>query len=239
MSGRAAGRHSARTGEGTGGEDFLKSKTVDPDSPEGHKLGMSKRVQGYPSPIPGGRDHILNPQTFRQQPEAPAPADFTDLPDQNAHGVPPETHSGTTRGQMMRGKLAERRGPDQYYQDAPTPVRPIPVWVVENQDRAAVFRSSTSRHLTVPANNASDPIPLCGRDPDRAQLLLLNEDPANAIRFSESPAELLGGAGALLPAGMGSYLRLITQETLYAISATGTAATLSMIQIFDQQGSGL
>lgn len=235
MSGRAKGRHTPRTTDGNQDTGFLKSKKVDPDSPEGHKLGMSKRVQGAPSPIPGGRNHILNAQTFRQQPEAPAPADFTDQPDQNAHGVAPSSHTGATRAQIMRGKLAEQF-PDTYYAEPVAPVRPIPVYMVESGDKERAFRSASPRHVVVPANTG-DPIILCGRDADRVQVMLLNEDASNAIRFAESPADLTGGGGGLLPAPMGSYLRLPTQDSLYAISATGTAATISVIQVFDQAGS--
>lgn len=236
--GRASGRkHAPRTDVGNPDEGLLKARAVDPDSPEGHKLGMSKRVQGAPSPIPGGRDHILNAPTYRQRPEAPAPADFTDQPDQNAHGVPPATHSGTTRAQIMRGKNANQTA-DQYYTEVTAPVRPIPVFVVENRDQGAVYRTAAPRRTTVPANTA-DPMPLCGRDPQRVQILLLNEDPANGIRFAQNLSDLNDGGGGLLPAGMGSYLRLTTQDMLYAISATGSAATMSIIQVWDTQGSGI
>lgn len=242
QSGRARGRHTARTGEGNGDELFLKGTRaaagVDPDSLEGHKLGISKRVQGAPSPIPGGKDHILNAPTFRQRPEAANPADFPDTPDQNAHGVPPASHNGRTRAQAMRGKGA-RDTPDQYYADPPpAPVRPIPVIVVPSERAGVSYRTAAPRRTTVPANTL-DPIVLCGRDPDRVQVLLLNEDPANAVRFAATPADLTGGEGSLLPAGMGSYLRLPTQESLYALSATGTAATVSVIQIWETGGSGL
>lgn len=243
MSGRAAGRHAPRQDDGNHDESFLKQPVapglpeVDPDSFEGHKLGMSKRVQGAPSPIPGGKDHIINPQTFRQRPEAPAPSDFTDQPDQNAHGVPPSTHTGATRAQIMRGKLAAKRGDDQYYTEPSTPVRPIPVVVVESLADAAVYRAAVPRLLKAPA--AADPFPICGLDPDRVQVLLLNEDPANGVRFATTPADLAGGGGGLLPAGMSSYLRLPTQDHLYGYSPTGSAVTISVIQVFEHKGTGL
>lgn len=240
MSGRARGKHSARTGQGNQDEDYLKNlpEQVDPDSLEGHKLGMSKRVQGAPSPIPAGYNHIQNAQTIRQKPEAPDPADFTDQPYQNAHGVPPSSHNGATRAQIMRGRLAEQRGDDQYYTETPTPVRPIPVYVVEQKDNNAVYRSAYPRKITVPVN-ASDPVRLCGRDPDRVELLLLNEDSANGVRFAADLAGLGNGGGSLLPPAMGNYLRLRTQDTLFALSNTGTAATVSIVEVFDTAGSGL
>lgn len=235
-SGRARGKHTPRGDDGNQDESYLKQR-VDPDSPLGHKLGMSKRVQGAPSPIPGGLDHIQNAPVYRQRPEAPAPADFTDQPDQNAHGVPPSSHTGATRAQIMRGRLAERRGEDQYYTEVPTPVRAIPVYVVENQDKAAVYRAAAPKQLKAPAG--ADPVPICGKDPDRVQILILNEDSANPVRFAATPADLAGGGGALLPANMSSYLRLVTQDHLYGYSPVGSAITLSVIQVFDQSGSGL
>jgi hypothetical protein len=237
VSGRAAGRHAPRQDDGNHDEGFLKKPQVDPDSPEGHKLGMSKRVQGAPSPIPGGKDHILNPPTFRQKPEAPSPADFTDQPDQNAHGVPPETHTGATRAQIMRGKIAAKRGDDQYYADPVPRPRPIPVVVVENQDDTSVYRAAVPRLLK--ASAGADPFPICGLDPDRVQVLLLNEDAANPVRFATTPADLVGGGGALLPANMSSYLRLPTQDHLYGYSDLGSAVTISVIQVFEHKGSGL
>jgi hypothetical protein len=38
---------------------------------------------------------------------------------------------------------------------------------------------------------------------------------------------------------MTSYLKLKTQDTLYAMSTSSTAATLSVIQVFDQSGTDL
>ena len=52
--------------------------------------------------------------------------------------------------------------------------------------------------------------------------------------------DVASGGGALLPAGMGSYMRFTTQDTLYALStSTSTAPTLSVIQVFEAQGTGL
>lgn len=251
--GRARGRHIARTEAGNLDEQLLHSTDpaapdVDPDSIEGHKLGMSKRVQGYPSPIPGGKDHILNAQTIRQIPAAPAPAEFdrNDAVDLNAHGVPPTSHHGFTRAQLMRGKAASEM-PDTFYTEPPKLVRPIPVVVVENERRPVSWRATTFRATQIPANTG-DPRQIAGRDPDRVELLLLNEDATNAVRLGNAPGELATSAdvseppeasGALLPAGMTSYLRLRTQENVWAISATGTAPTISVIQVFDRDGSGL
>jgi hypothetical protein len=219
---------------------------VDPDSLEGHKLGMSKRVQGYPSPIPGGKDHILNAQTVRQRVEAPNPADFPETPDVNAHGVPPASHHGFTRAQIMRGKGANEQ-PDTFYTEQKRAVRPIPVTIVENERRAESWRDATFRATQIPANTG-DARQIVGRDTDRVEVLLLNEDATNAVRIGGHPGELVTTAdvgeppeasGALLPAGMTKYQALPTQGEIWAISATGTAPTISVIQVFDRKGSGL
>lgn len=240
MTGRAKGKHTARTAQGVQDEAYLKNLpvNVDPDSLEGHKLGMSKMVQGAPSPIPGGKDHLINAPVYRQRPEAPAPADFTDQPDQNAHGVPPTSHNGATRGQIVRGRQAEQQGDDQYYAATRPQPRPVPVFVVENQDKTPVYRTASPRKVVVPINTA-DPIPLCGRDPDRVEVMLLNEDPSNGVRFAVRPSDLDNAGGSLLPPAMGNYLKLKTQDSLYAVSNTGTAATVSVIQVFDTSGTEL
>lgn len=233
MSARARGKHAPRMGEGS--EQITQG--VDPDSPTGREYGMSSRVQGAPSPIPGGKDHISNAIAFRHKVPAPAPADFTDLPVDNLHGVPPGTGNEYSRAQLVRGKLANKSGPDQYYTPLPDPVRPIPVFVVENIDKGPVYRSASPRNVPIPVTG-QQPVTLCGRDPKREEVLLLNES-ATTLRFGQNYNDVANGNGALLPASMGSYLRLKTQDTLYAVSTSSTAATLSIIQVFDTEGTGL
>lgn len=232
--GRARGRHAPRMG--AGGQ--LPTQGVDPESPIGREEGVSDRVQGTPSPIPGGKDHIGNAITFRQTVPASAPDQFTDLPVDNLHGVAPGSHTGLSRAQIVRGELAARKGADQYYTPQPPPARPIPVYVVENADKTPVYRTVSPRNVPVPALGAT-PVTLCGRDPKRVQVLLLNES-ATTVRIGQNYTDVLNGGGALLPAAMGSYLRLPTQDTLYAVTTnTGSAATLSIMQVFDTEGSGL
>lgn len=232
--GRVAGKHAPRMGEGSD----QTTQGVDPDSPEGREYGMSKRVQGAPSPIPGGKEHISNAQSFRHKVPAPAPADFTDLPVDNVHGVPPGTHNGYSRAQLMRGKLAGKQGPDQYYTEQPTTPRPVPVYVVENADKTPVFRSAAPRSFTLPPAGSA-PTMLCGRDPDRVEILLLNESTTDNIRFGYTYNDVQNGGGALLPYSSNSYLRLRTQDTLYAVSADSGTPTISVIQVYDQSGTGM
>lgn len=231
--GRSKGRHLPRMGEGTA----QPTQGVDPDSPIGRELGMSPRVQGAPSPIPGGKTHIQNAQVFQQRIPAPSPADFTEQPVDNAHGVPDGTHRGYSRAQLAQGKLANRTGPDQYYTPQPRPAKPIPVYVVENLDITPVYRSAAPRSVPIPVAGL-EPQPICGRDPKRVEILLLNES-ATTLRIGQTYNDAQAGLGALLPASMTGYLRLRTQDTLYAISTSSTAATLSVIQVFDTEGTGL
>ena len=233
--GRAAGRHNPRMGEGS---DQI-TQGVDPDSPEGREYGMSDRVQGAPSPIPGGRDHISNAIAFRQQVPAPAPDEFTDLPVDNVHGVPPGSHNGYSRAELMRGKLAGRKGPDQYYTEQPIPIRPVPVFVVENQDKGSVIRSAAPRNIVIPLSGTT-PVQICGTDPDRSEVMLLNESSTTGIRIGYTYNDVQAGGGALLAAAATSYTRIPTQDTLYAVSTSAsTAPTLSIINIYDQNGTGL
>jgi hypothetical protein len=211
---------------------------VAPDSSEGREYGMSDRVQGAPSPIPGGKEHIVQSPALRHKVPAPAPDEFTDVPVDNAHGVAPGTHTGLTRAQIVRGQLANQEpGPDQYYTPQAQPARPIPVYVVENEDKTPVYRSAAPRNIPIPATGGQ-PVSICGRDPKRVELLILNET-NTTVRIGQTYNDASGGLGALLPASMTSYLKLKTQDTLYAMSTSSTAATLSVIQVFDQGGTEL
>jgi hypothetical protein len=236
--GRAKGKHLPRMGEGSENLPDL-ADSVEPGSALGHKLGVSKRTMGAPSPIPGGEEHIVSPQSFRNRVPAPNANEIPDTPDQNAHGVPPGSHHGFTRAQLMRGKAAGRDA-DLFYADTRTPVRPIPVFVVESDDKQPVYRTASPRNLVAPVtgtDTASLPR-LCGRNPERRYVLLLNESTNSDARIAQRPSDLLGGGGALLTYASNSYLKIETQDELYAVSVTGTAATISIIEVFEQKGSG-
>lgn len=216
---RAHGKHSRRTPEAV---------AVDPQSPEGRQLGMSPRTQGVPSPIPGGRPHISNAPTVRQQVPVPdAPPEVRDL---NAHGVPPGSATTRERAEIERGPNTVHRDQPRHHPAKSVPA-PVPVYVVQD-DRNQVIRSAYPHHFLAPATG--EPVRLCGRDPGRTAVLLLNEDSSNGVRFAQRQSDLNAGGGALLPSAMSSYLRIDTQDELYGISATGTAATLSVIQITER-----
>lgn len=203
---------------------------IKPGTPEGRQLGLSDRVQGHPSPIPGGRPHIKNAPAIRHT--VPTPASDPEIGMGNAHGVQPGTHTNAERA-------SEERGPNSVHSPRPQhhPVHerpaPIPVYVVQD-GRDDVIRSAAPRTLTVPGTGAVEPVRLCGRDASREEVMLLNESTATDIRFAQRPSDLNNGGGALLPWPSNSYVKIKTQDELYAISATATAAACSVIQIFER-----
>lgn len=203
---------------------------IEPETPAGHGIGASSRMQGTPSPIPGGRVHVVNPSTVKQA--TPTPASPPEVKDLNAHGVTPDTRTAHDRADAERGPNT----PSQpHIPTSPTPVIgpvPVPVRVVQD-DRQRVLRTSSHRSFAVQPNTG-EPTRLTGQDFDRTEVLLLNEDAATPIRIAQSLRDLNNGGGTLLPPATHSYLKLLTQDELYGISGTGSAATISIIQIFEQ-----
>jgi hypothetical protein len=209
-----------------------KAEEVKPGSMEGKQLGLSDRVQGHPSPIPGGRPHISNAPAVRHT--VPTPPSDPEIGMGNAHGVQPGSHTNAERADA-------ERGPNTVHATMPRPrphrpqerPLPIPVFVVQDANND-VLRSAAPRNVTVPGNG-SDPIRLCGRDQTRTAVYLLNESTAQNIRFAQTLADLTNGGGALLPWPTNSYQKFDTQDELWAISTSGTAATVSVVQVFERR----
>lgn len=217
--GRARGKHRPR-----GVDD------VDPNSDEGRGLGMSDRMAGGPSPIPGGKVHIVNADSMRQR--TPVPDSRPEITDLNAHGVPPEAHTVRERAETMRGPNDFRPLVPEYAATERGP-EPVPVYVVENASGPRALRTSAPRHIQLQASTG-DAVRLCGRDSTRSRVLLLNESTSSNIRFAHKIADLNAGGGALLPWPSNSYLTLTTQDELYGISADSGTPTISIIQEFEQ-----
>ena len=209
-----------------------KAEEIKPDSPEGRQLGLSDRVQGHPSPIPGGQNHISHAPAVRHQ--VPTPPSDPEIGMGNAHGVVPGSHTNAERAD-------HERGPNTVHATMPKPRHhpvherpaPIPVFIVQDAHND-VLRSAAPHNITVPANSGADPVRLCGRDTGRTAVMLLNESTTTDIRFAQRPSDLNAGGGALLPWPSNSYLTIQTQDELYALSASGTAATVSVIQVFER-----
>lgn len=207
---------------------------IKPDTPEGRQLGLSNRVQGHPSPIPGGRPHIKNAPAVRHT--VPIPASDPEIGMGNAHGVIPGSHTNAERADHERGpNTVHDLMPQPRHHPVHEKPHPIPVYIVEGA-HDDVFDSAAPRSLTAPIPGTADPIRLCGRDPSRAEILLLNESTTADIRFAQRPSDLNAGGGALLPWPSNSYLRLRTQDELYAVSASLTnTAAISVIQCFERE----
>lgn len=214
--GRARGKHTPR---GLGA----------PNTPEGDGIGASDRMQSDPSPIPGGRVHLENPPVIRQR--TPVPDSRPEITDQNAHGVQPESHTARERAEFMRGPNAVRPIVPLYEAPAAEPV-PVPVRIVE-QRSPTILRAAAPHSISLQASTG-EPVRLCGQDPNRVDILILNESTSSDIRFATRQVELTAGGGALLPWPSNSYLRLTTQDELWAISADSGTPRISIIQEFER-----
>lgn len=209
----------------------LPPDQIQPNTPEGRQIGLSNRVQGHPSPIPGGREHISNSPAVRHT--VPVPPSDPEIGMGNAHGVIPGSHTNAERADA-------ERGPNTVHQTMPRPrphhpqekPHPIPVYVVQDA-RQDVIRTAAPHSITVPINTA-DPVRLCGRDTSRSEVMILNESTTTDVRFAQRPSDLNAGGGALLAWPNNSYLKIKTQDELWAVSATSTPAPVSIVQVFER-----
>lgn len=213
------------------GRKMPRTVTVDPDSREGHGLGMSDRMTGDRSPIPGGRNHIVNAPTIHQR--VPVPESRPEITDLNAHGVPPDSHTARERAEFERGpNVVTRTRPEPERARPPRP-EPVPVFIVEEGSPRNVRRTAAPRAVTVPASTG-DALRIAGVDSTRVKLLLLNESQSSDIRFAQRLSDLNNGGGALLPWPNNSYLRLETQDEVWVISADSGTPRLSIISEHEQ-----
>ncbi len=208
-----------------------KPEDIQPGTPKGRELGLSDRVQGHPSPIPGGRPHISNAPAIRHT--VPTPPSDPEIGMGNAHGVQPGTHTNAERADAERGPNTVH-GPKPEHRRLIERPAPIPVFVVQDAHND-VIRSAAPRSVTIPGTATADPVRIAPRDPTRAEIMLLNESTVTDIRIAQRPSDLNAGGGALVPWPLNSYLTIKTQDELYAISASGTAASLSVIQVFERE----
>ena len=184
---------------------------------------LDSREFGVPeADLPGGKVHLVNPETIPERTAAPPerPADY-----HKYHGVPSDNGEYDTPSSELGGK-EHRPGPLPKLSDA------VPVYIVESAE-GNVRRETAMDSVLVSgtALGAVDPVRLCNRDDNRVEIHLLNEDAANNVRIG-SYTELSELRGAMLPAVTNSYLKLPTQDELFAIPAVaGTTAKVSMIFI--------
>jgi hypothetical protein len=208
-----------------------------PGTPEGDEIGLSARQDPAGSPIPGLTGNITNYETVRQK--VPIGEALPEHRGMMAHGVPPDGDQTTEeRATMERdGTLAQHQPPTP--PEHPRPVvrpTPVPVYVVEEGSSGQAFLSASPRNITVPKNTGADPVRVCGRNPRRNRIGLLNEDTATNIRFAQRPSDLVNGGGALLNWPNNSYTWLETQDELWAVTVSVTlSVVMSIIEEFEKE----
>ncbi len=185
---------------------------------------------GDPRDIPGGRNHLANPEVSRET----VPVPETEWPYRRAllaHGVDPDEAGRTFRDPRLSG--GQRGAP---VLDAPVPPgeSPVPVYIVERAGWPRPQAYVDARHLTVPAASG-EPVMVCPANPARSLVQLLNEDSSHNVRFGrledlqyDAQNAVITG-GARLPSGASGYTILRTQDALYAISETSSTVTISVV----------
>lgn len=196
------------------------------DTPAGRQLGLDSRE------IPGGINHLVNPESPSQRPkQGTAGALFDGM---NAHGVldtlaepgyeVPNTHAGK----------APRPEPEPVLEDA------VPVYMVEAPGKRTVIRVSGMRNVLVVANTAAAPTRLCSEDPRRVEVRLLNEDPVNDVRVGQFEDINDGGEGGgsqdgiLLSHCASTYTTIPTQYELFARSLNSSTVRVSVMLITEE-----
>jgi len=199
---------------------------------------LASREFGVPqADIPGGVRHLVNPPTIVDSPppKRQRPADY-----HKEHGVPPDDwgpYEPTPDATEKHGTVTIV--PEPKYDDA------VPVRVVQEAGKDRKIRVTSAFNINVRAASlTNEPSRICGRDPDRVEIGLLNEDATTDIRICEKLDDLqvastagtgAAGQGALIWHGTNSYTWIKTQEQLFAITTSTTlAARLSVIIVTEQ-----
>jgi hypothetical protein len=205
---------------------------------EAANIGLSDLQNPEGSPIPGLTGNILNHETHRQRP-ATGDGGLAEFRGMMAHGIEPTTETQHDRASHMRGG---RNAPRKLREDKPPAVVvPVPVYLVEHGDPdGKTLLSAAPRNITVPPSAGGGAgigdayVRVCGRNPRRARIGLLNEDTATNIRFATRPSDLVNGGGALLPYPVNSYSWFRTQDELFATTTSTTLSVkMSIIEEYD------
>lgn len=218
--------------------DLLGGGNAPPTEGEQRQAGEGEHsghgvYQGDPRDIPGGRPHMGNPPVKRQQGYAKPVED----PYRNAilaHGVLPDGNVMDRDPRLTGGQRTTR----PKYQEIKPDQHPVPVYMVDGGNPDTI-RVATYRHITCPASTSAEPARVCGRNPARVELRLLNEDTATNIRIGLLHEIITAGeggvtGGALIPWATNSYTAIETQDELFAAGATGGGTPLlSIIEIYD------
>lgn len=221
-------------GRASGRKNLPRAPQITPDEPEGREIGESARQDPAGSPIPGLTGNIVNYETVRHK--VPVGEPLPEFRGMMAHGVPPEDSTTEERAQAERGGNAPHRPSRPPEGAKPRAVPPaVPVYIVEQADGPSTYRSSSPRHIQVPASTGADPVRVCGRSLNRVRIGLLNESTSSDIRFAQRPSDLVAGGGALLPWPASTYQWFHTQDEMYAVSADSGTPLLSVIEEYEQE----
>lgn len=192
---------------------------------------LASREYGVPqADIPGGKTHLVNPQTQHRRPPG---VHERGADEHKYHGVEPTEPDGyVTPPDASDDRRPSRPAP------APKEVHAVPVYQVEGPQGSKVRRRALPFNIRVHASTSAEVTRICDRDDNRVSVRLLNEDSTVDIRISHQEEELLtasaqgtggAGAGALLWHGTNSYTQIETQEPLYALTTSASTALLSVI----------
>lgn len=199
-----------------------------------------------PADIPGGKTHLVNPQTRQQRSRQAArdrrrPVDYHrqhDVPEQDAdtdYDVPrTKVHAdlGPEAVAAREAVISEPKYPDA-----------VPVYQVAGPNDQRKIRKLAAYNVNVEPVGTYLPSRLCSVDPDRIEIRLLNEDSSTDIRFSSDLEELsaqdaqgtgAAGAGALLWHGTNSYTDIKTQDEIFAVTTGASSARCSVIIITEE-----
>ena len=236
-----ASRHRPRRGE-PGPDVLVTGDTGNYAGPQGgaRKLkeafresgNLESREFGVPeADLPGGKPHVVNPETHVTPPHAPPerPADY-----HKYHGVPSDNGEYETPDPEVT--RAARPVPLPKVTDA------VPVYITERADGARSIRALFTEGPVTIANNTVDPVRIADRDPDRVRFWICNEATASAAGAS-GPGVRIGdwettgdGRGLLIPAA--TIKDFDTQDSLYLINTSGTAITVSWGYITEIPAAG-
>ena len=190
---------------------------------------LQSREYGVPeADIPGGLVHLVNTETkpAATPDKAERPADY-----HKYHGVPSDDGQYETPP-AGAGDKAPRPAAEPKLSDA------VPVYMVQAEGKEKVIRDAEPVNINVRAAGL-EPSRICNKNPDRVEIMLLNEDSTSDIRIGKlrelqsTSAQGSGpaGNGALIWHGTNSYTTIKTQGELFAISQSSSSARLSVIEV--------
>lgn len=190
------------------------------DQPGAEETGdLDSREFGVPqADIPGGKRHWVSPQAVPREPvrRGERPPDY-----HKYHGVPP-----TEPGQYVTPPTEDQDTGRPRQASEPKFDVAVPVYIQQSPHKGPVKRIVACDSITVPVST-TEPIRVCGSDPDRVTLQILNEDQATDIRFG-TRSDCIEGRGAMLTHFSNSYFEVkASQDELFALT-TSTSATARM-----------